>query len=161
MTPLRLLFLSDTHLGFDLPFRVRRRRRGPEFFESYQRVLDAAVARKVDILVHGGDLFYRSRIPRRLVEMAFDPLKKVADAGIPVFIVPGNHERSRIPHSEFSFHPNLHVFTRPRTFRLVIRGVTVAISGFPYDRDRTLCSWGGSTGEMAVSQAAHPAYGKG
>ena len=30
----RILFLADTHLGYDLPFRprIKRRRRGPEFF---------------------------------------------------------------------------------------------------------------------------------
>jgi len=137
MTPIRLIFLSDTHLGYDLPVcpRIQRRRRGPEFFANFRRVLDDAVARKVDGVIHGGDLLYRSKVPRRLVEMVFEPLKTIADRGIPVFIVPGNHERSRIPHSEFSVHPNLHVFTRPRTFRLDAKGRSLAISGFPFVRE--------------------------
>jgi len=35
----RVLFLADTHLGFDMSFRprVERRRRGPEFFANFER----------------------------------------------------------------------------------------------------------------------------
>jgi hypothetical protein len=38
---IRILFLADTHLGFDLPFRprIQRRRRGPEFFANFKRAL--------------------------------------------------------------------------------------------------------------------------
>ena len=137
MSSIRILFLADTHLGFDLPFRprIQLRRRGLDFFRNFKTVLKVAVANKVDCIVHGGDLFYRSRIPKRLVEMVFEPLKKVADSGIPVLIVPGNHERSVIPHSECSMHPNIHVFTRPRTFTLSMRGFCLAISGFPFTRN--------------------------
>ena len=128
--------MADTHLGYDLPFRprIQLRRRGPELFANFRQVLDDAVARKVDCIIHGGDLFYRSKVPQRLVEMVFKPLKKIAETGIPVFIVPGNHERARIPHSEFSIHPNIHVFTRPRTFCLKAKGRTLALSGFPFVR---------------------------
>lgn len=52
-------------------------------FAAFRRALDEAVARKADCLIHGGDLFYRSRVPQRLVETVFEPLKKVADRGIP------------------------------------------------------------------------------
>jgi DNA repair exonuclease SbcCD nuclease subunit len=137
MTAIRILFLSDTHLGFDLPFRprIQRRRRGPEFFSNFQQALEDAISIKVDAIIHGGDLFYRSRVPQRLVEMVFEPLKKVAEKGIPIFIVPGNHERSFIPHSEFSFHPNLHIFTHPKTFQLQIGDHHLTISGFPSIRD--------------------------
>jgi hypothetical protein len=48
--------------------------------------------------------------------------------------VPGNHERSRIPHERFAEHPNIHIFRDPTTFRLLIRGTRVALSGFPYHR---------------------------
>ncbi len=134
MPKIRILFLADTHLGFDLPFRprIQVRRRGPDFFQNFETVLNMAVAKKVDCIVHGGDLFYRSRVPKRLVEMVFEPLLKVADTGIPILIVPGNHERSVIPHSEFSIHPNIHVFTYPRTFFLSTHGCSLALSGFPF-----------------------------
>ena len=84
---IRVLFLSDTHLGFDLPARprVKRRRRGHDFLANYHRALEPALAGDVDLLVHGGDVFHRPRVPPSLVYQAFEPLVRVADAGVPVF----------------------------------------------------------------------------
>ena len=128
----RVLFLSDTHLGLDLPRRPRvvRRRRGPELFAAYERALAPAARREVDLVVHGGDILYRSRVPPGLVERAFAPLKAIADRGVPVCVVPGNHERSRIPHPLLATHPGIHVFDRPRTVSLAVGGLTLALAGF-------------------------------
>jgi DNA repair exonuclease SbcCD nuclease subunit len=132
----RVLFLADTHLGFDLAFRPRieRRRRGPEFFANFQRALQPALDGRVDCVVHGGDLLFRSKVPARLAGMAFEPLKQVADRGIPVYLVPGNHERSDIPHRRLGQHPHIHIFDRPRTFRLQKDNLTLALAGFPFIR---------------------------
>jgi DNA repair exonuclease SbcCD nuclease subunit len=134
---LRVLLLADTHLGFDLPLtpRVHRRRRGPDFLANYERALAPALFEEVDLVVHGGDVFHRARPHHTLVAMAFEPLRRVAERGIPVFVVPGNHERSRIPHARFASHPLIHIFDRPRTFRIGIRGHKVALLGFPYERN--------------------------
>jgi DNA repair exonuclease SbcCD nuclease subunit len=132
-----VLLLADTHLGFDLPFhpRVERRRRGPDFFANTERALAPALEGKADLVVHGGDLFYRSRVPEALIAMALAPLIRVADCGVPVYLVPGNHERSRIPLHLWARHPNLHIFDRPRTFTCRLPQATVALAGFPYTRE--------------------------
>ncbi len=133
---MRLLFVSDTHLGFDLPSRprVERRRRGHDFFRNFELALAPALDGEVDAVLHGGDLLYRSRVPAWLAEAALAPLKRVASQGVPVLLVPGNHERSRLPYPLLGLHERLHVFDRPRTFVLEARGVRVAFSGFPYAR---------------------------
>lgn len=134
---IRILFLADTHLGFDLPFkpRIQRRRRGPDFFKMFELALEPAHRGEVDLVVHGGDILYRSKVPPQLVQMAFEPLQKVADKGIPVVVVPGNHERSAIPFRLWASHPNIHIFVRPKTFYLKINGSTLALAGFPYVRE--------------------------
>ncbi len=134
MGVIRLLFLADSHLGFDLPSRPRvsRRRRGHDFWENYRRVLGTALEGNADAVIHGGDLFYRSRVSGHLVDAAFDPLKKIADLGIPVYVVPGNHERSRIPCALLALHPKIHIFDRPRTFVVDKNGLRLALAGFPY-----------------------------
>jgi len=131
----RVLLLADTHLGFDLPVRPRivRRRRGHDFFDNFERALQPALRGAADLVVHGGDLLYRSRVPASLVQRAMRPLMRVADRGVPVFVVPGNHERSHIPYPLLARHRNVHVFDRPRTFVVSCRGVRVAMVGFPYD----------------------------
>lgn len=134
--PVRVLLLADTHLGFDLPTkpRVVRRRRGHDFQASYEAALAPALRGEVDIVVHGGDVFHRPRVPPSLAFQAFEPLCRVAEVGVPVFLVPGNHERSRLPHLRFASHPLIRVFDRPRTFRVEVRGTNVALAGFPYQR---------------------------
>jgi exonuclease SbcD len=133
---IRVLLLADTHLGFDLPFRPRieRRRRGPDFFANFDRALQPALAGEVDLVVHGGDLFYRSRVPAALVDMALAPLVRVADAGTPVYLVPGNHERATIPLHLWTAHPNLHIFDQPRTFLQPGPKGPIALAGFPFAR---------------------------
>jgi DNA repair exonuclease SbcCD nuclease subunit len=133
----RILFLSDTHLGVDLPARprVERPRRGEDFFRAYAQALAPALAGDVDAVVHGGDLLYRSRVPASLAEAALAPLRAVAARGTPVLLVPGNHERSEVPYPLLSLHEHLHVFHAPRTVHLEARGLRVAFSGFPYARD--------------------------
>jgi DNA repair exonuclease SbcCD nuclease subunit len=133
---LRILLLADTHLGLDLPThpRVDRRRRGDDFFDNFRRALEPALAGEVDLVVHGGDLLFRSQVRPWLVQLAFQPLFKVADR-VPVFLVPGNHERSAIPWPILGAHPRIHVFDRPRTYRAEVRGCTVALAGFPFVAD--------------------------
>jgi len=134
---IRILFLADTHLGLDLPIRPRidRPRRGTDFLENYRRALAPAFEGKVDAVIHGGDLLFRSKVRQELVFLALGPLRELADRGLTVLLVPGNHERSAIPFPLLAAHPNIHLFSRPRTFHLEAEGICLAIAGFPNVRD--------------------------
>ncbi|MGD9302415.1 MAG: hypothetical protein PVI13_12635 [Desulfobacterales bacterium] len=59
MGVIRILFLADTHLGYDFPFRPRieRRRRGPDFFANYERALQPAMERMSSIFLRSRRLF--------------------------------------------------------------------------------------------------------
>ncbi|MEZ4456487.1 MAG: metallophosphoesterase [Gemmatimonadales bacterium] len=142
--PIRILFLADTHLGFDLPIRprVERRRRGHDFLANYAAALAPALAGEVDLVIHGGDVFDRPGVIGTLAWQAFEPLLRIAEAGTPVVIVPGNHERSRLPHLRLAAHRHVHVFDRPRTFGLTVRGRRVALAGFPYQRRNVRTEFG-------------------
>jgi DNA repair exonuclease SbcCD nuclease subunit len=133
---IRILLLGDSHLGFDLPVRPRvgRRRRGYDFLANYAAALAPAFAGEVDLVVHAGDVFDRPAVDASVAYRAYEPLRRVADLGLPVFVVPGNHERSRLPHAPLLAHRGVHVFDRPRSFAATVRGTTVALSGFPYER---------------------------
>ncbi len=133
---IRIVLLTDTHLGYDFPVRprVERRRRGPDFFDKFQRVLDHATRTKPDMLIHGGDFFFRARVPPKIVDMSYEMLYKFAQSGIPTLIVPGNHERSRLPPSIWLGHPNILVFDRPKTYRIETKNGSVAVAGFPFVR---------------------------
>ncbi len=130
---IRILFLADTHLGFDAPLRpkVQRRRRGDDFDANYRKALQPAFDRQVDMVVHGGDMFFRSRVHPAIVEAAFEPLLQIADQGISVFIVPGNHERSNIPRSLLHNHAKILIFEQPCTHLVNLNGCRIALAGFP------------------------------
>jgi len=130
---IQILFCADTHLGFDMPVRprVERRRRGPDFFANYQKILETAIERQVNLVIHGGDFFFRSKVPDSIVARAYDTLFKFADHRIPIVIVPGNHERSQMPISLFLGHPGIHILTKPQTIEFIIGPNAVAVTGFP------------------------------
>jgi DNA repair exonuclease SbcCD nuclease subunit len=132
----RVLLVADSHLGFDLPVRprVERRRRGHDFLANYARALEPALAGEVDVVIHAGDVFDRSSVVTSLAYQAFEPLRRIADRGIPVVVVPGNHERSRLPHLRFAQHRDVHIFATPRTIVIESHGMRIALSGFPYER---------------------------
>jgi DNA repair exonuclease SbcCD nuclease subunit len=133
MAEVRIVFFADTHLGFDFPVkpRVERRRRGPDFFDNFYRVLDYARQTRPDFLLHGGDVFFRARVPQRVVDKVYSALFDFAGEGIPILIVPGNHERSILPASLFLGHPNIHIFDHPKTFTFDVNESRLAFSGFP------------------------------
>lgn len=133
---MRVLFVSDTHLGIDMPARPRvtRPRRGEDFFRNFERALDVARRGAVDVVVHGGDLLYRSRVPISVADAALAPLKRLAASGVPVLLVPGNHERGRMPYPLLAIDDGLHLFDRPQSVVIEAGGVRAAFIGFPYTR---------------------------
>jgi DNA repair protein SbcD/Mre11 len=125
----RVLLLADTHLG------ITPRRRGDDFVRNYLAALEPALRNEVDVVVHAGDVFDHPRIKPAMAYRALQPLLRIAESGIPVFIVPGNHERSQLQHPRFAAHARIHVFDRPRTFVVDIHGHRIALAGFPFERN--------------------------
>ncbi len=130
---IKIIFLADTHLGFDFPLRPKKkkRRRGSDFFNNFDKIIDYAQQNKADLLIHGGDLFYRTLVPLPIVDMVYERIFKFAQTGIPIVIVPGNHESSRLPTSLFLQHPNIHYFTKAQIFKFNLKGIDFDIAGFP------------------------------
>jgi DNA repair exonuclease SbcCD nuclease subunit len=134
LNEINIVFLSDTHLGFDYPLRpkVKRRRRGNDFFRNFELVLAYAQQIKSDLVIHAGDLFYRSRVPESIIDRVYMMLANFVNHDIPIYIVPGNHERSHLPTSVFLNHPLINVFSHPRIYQKTINGIQIAIAGFPF-----------------------------
>ena len=137
---IKIVFLSDTHLGFDYPLRPKKekRRRGIDFFNNFDTVLKYAKEEQVDLVIHGGDLFFRTLIPNPIIDMVYERIFNFAEMGIPMVIVPGNHESSKLPVSLFMQHPNIYYYDKPQSFQFNLKGIDFDIAGFPCVRKDVL-----------------------
>lgn len=104
---MKLVHLSDTHLGYrgqgieclvDDPWRpgVAIRQREADIMLGLMRAVDRIVEQPLpDVVVHSGNLFDSPRPSAHLLDFAMTQVRRLADAGIPVVIVEGNHETPR------------------------------------------------------------------
>jgi exonuclease SbcD len=129
-----ILFFADSHLGFDYPIKpkIKKRRRGDDFFRNFHMILQKAIELKVDLVIHGGDVFFRSKVHQKIVDKTYDAIFNLAESGIPIVIVPGNHDRSKLPSSLFLQHSNIHIFHDADVFHFHFKGTQFNICGFPF-----------------------------
>ena len=153
---LRILHIADSHIGADLPVRGdgKYRRRGSDFVDSFRRVLARAHELHADIVIHAGDLFDRSHPSDGAIAAATEPLWQLAQAGIPVVIVPGNHERSALPAALLLSHTNIHVLRTPHTVVIKRQGLRVAIAGFPCLRHTAAADFAATLEQTAWRQVS-------
>ena len=110
----RITFIhaADLHLG--APFRGLRalsetwaNRLLTAIPEAYDRVVDAALARKVDFVVIAGDIFDSARASYGDYLHFFEGLRRLDKAGIPVYLCTGNHDPfTSWSRDFFAFPPN-------------------------------------------------------
>ncbi len=97
---LKFLHLGDIHLGNNQYQNDDRMR---DFFYAMHAVIRRyAIDERVDFVVVAGDLFDRRNIEPRVLTQATLIFKELKDAGIPVYAIEGNHDRSG-PHDGVSW----------------------------------------------------------
>ena len=89
----RLLHMADVHLGArhdDLGDAAAKQRERQ--FAAFSRAIDAAMERRVDVVLICGDLFDSNAQPRRSVERAAGELARLAERHIRAVLIPGTHD---------------------------------------------------------------------
>jgi DNA repair exonuclease SbcCD nuclease subunit len=136
---LKFVHTADTHLGFEIiktatPDEDGRRRRGEWIFDNFLAVVNHALSIQADLFIHSGDLFNKYYIPRERLDDLVRPFADLSKAGIPVLLIPGNHERSEFPFDLFHGVKGVVVFDRPKSLCFELDGFKVGIAGFPFIR---------------------------
>ena len=129
---MRFLQLSDTHLGVRrfVPGAPAGWSRADDHLAAMRAALDLALAQGVDLVLHTGDLFDRSRPPARVIAQAASLLVETARR-VPVVVLAGNHDRRGLrPHLPL-LCPGLHVVDQGE--RLVLAGIALAVVPFLAD----------------------------
>jgi len=93
---IRLLHFADIHIGMEnyggLDPQTGVNRRVLDFLDRFDELIDYGLARDVDLVIFAGDA-YRRRRPSPTYQRAFAKrVKRLADAGVPVVLLVGNHD---------------------------------------------------------------------
>ena len=138
---MRIVHLSDTHLGFRQLHRVDaagRNVREQDVAAAFAQAIDRAIALAPDAVIHAGDLFDSHHPSAAALSVALDGLARLRSAGIPIILIAGNHETPRAASAEHifavleRFGDGVHALHgAPRTVRVG----ALAIHGIPYDND--------------------------
>jgi exonuclease SbcD len=88
--PLRVLHTGDVHLGSDGYGNAERRAAyQARYRRAFQRIVDLALADRVDLVLIAGDLFDHNRVADETVAFVRAELDRLRQ---PVVILPGNHD---------------------------------------------------------------------
>lgn len=92
---LKFIHMSDSHLGFsdldavnDEGVNVRE----SDFYDAFTQSVDIIIQEKPDFVLHTGDLFHRASPSNRSLIFAAKELQRITNAGIPFYMIAGNHD---------------------------------------------------------------------
>ncbi len=96
MNKIRLLHFADLHVGMENYGRLDPATgvngRVLDFLRRFDELIDYGLEREVDLVIFAGDA-YKRRTPNPTYQRAFARrVKRLADAGVPVVLLVGNHD---------------------------------------------------------------------
>ncbi|MHA1346903.1 MAG: metallophosphoesterase family protein [Candidatus Heimdallarchaeaceae archaeon] len=111
---MRILALSDTHFGYMYGNTASARQQSIEnMFMAFERTLEIAHSKDVELVLHGGDMFNRSKPPKNIVSKAYKIIEKFVKTGMKFVAIPGNHDKSKLPETLMShFNKDLYLVNR-------------------------------------------------
>ena len=143
--PIRILHFADTHVGMERYGRVDAatgvNSRVMDYLRRLSDLAAYAIEKKVDLVIFAGDA-YKTRNPNSTYRREFAwRVKQMADHGIPVVMVPGNHDLPAAPNRASTIEifdtlrvPNIHVLDHASGVALIEtrRGAPIQIAPVPY-----------------------------
>jgi len=142
---LRLVHISDTHLGFGAYSKLDPtegiNQREADLYRAFEQAIDKAIQLKPDFVVHSGDLFDTVRPQNRAIDFALRQLIRLSDSGTETVLISGNHSTPRLREtgnifSIFEHLKGVHPFHTPGVGRVVIGDV--AVHAIPHSSNPTL-----------------------
>lgn len=92
---MKIVHLADSHLGFSSYSKLDehgRNRIEEMVYYGFDRVIEKIIELRPDAVVHAGDVFHHVRPKIRPLVVFQKGLLRLAEAGIPVMIISGNHD---------------------------------------------------------------------
>ena len=86
---MKFVHVTDTHLGKS---EAKLEEREKDFYSAFKQVIDFAIEKKVDFVIHTGDIFDKARPAVRTLVFAVEQLLRLKDAKIPCYTIAGSHD---------------------------------------------------------------------
>lgn len=104
---MKIVHIADTHLGLSGFDRIDPESgmnlREKLFYDNFLESVEAIIRQKPDAVVHAGDLFDRVRPKTNAYITVLSALDMLADAGIPVVMIAGNHSMPKTRYTPSPF----------------------------------------------------------
>lgn len=127
---MRILATADSHFGYIFGRTTQTKNIiTKHMFDSFEYIIESARKEKVDLILHGGDFFNRSKPKKKVVSKAFNLVAKLSDNAINFVAIPGNHDRSSLPETLLNyFRKNVYLLNKYSIAEID----DLTIIGFPY-----------------------------
>jgi len=149
--PINLLHLADIHIGIEnygrLDSKSGLNSRVVDFLRRLSQAIDLALEREVDVCILAGDA-YKNQRPNPTFQREFARrIKRLADEGVPVILLVGNHDMASADRAASSLDifgvlgvPGVIVADREEVHQLICRrGQPLQVAAVPYpQRSRLL-----------------------
>lgn len=119
----KLAHLSDLHLDYSSGKMVNAEGvniREQDGYDAFNGIVDDIIAHEVDAAMIAGDIFHSPKPTIRSIVQAQQGLKKLADAGIKVYSIAGNHDasdiRSDVAASKVLDRPEIGIFSHAEPY---------------------------------------------
>jgi len=147
----KILHFADLHLGVEnyghVDASTGLSSRLLDVLESLDRLVDYAIGQRVDLVLFCGDA-YRTREPSQTHQREFARrIGRLSDAGIPVFLLTGNHDLPNAAGRATSTEifstlavKNVWVSSRPEVYRIATRSGPLQVASLPWLRRGAILS---------------------
>jgi exonuclease SbcD len=142
---LRIVHLSDTHLGFSAYSKVDAvegvNQRETDVYSAFQQAIDKTIELRPDAVIHSGDLFDTVRPQNRAIDFAMRQLIRLSNAGIETVLISGNHSTPRLRETGnifriFEHLDHLHPVHEPGAHKISIGDL--AVTAIPHSSNPSL-----------------------
>jgi DNA repair protein SbcD/Mre11 len=159
---MKIIHFADLHLGVEVYGKpdptTSLDTRLLDFLAAFDKLVDYAICQKVDLVLFCGDAF-KSRDPSQTQQREFARrIRKLADAGIPVFLLIGNHDlpasSGRATSTEIYDTlriPKVIVAAQPKIFNVETASGPIQIAALPWPRKSSLEAKGQGDGQTLTS----------
>jgi exonuclease SbcD len=152
--PINLLHLADIHIGIEnygrLDGKSGLNSRVVDFLRRLSQVIDLALEREVDVCIFAGDA-YKNQRPNPTFQREFcRRIKRLADAGVPIILLVGNHDMATADRAASSLDifgvfdlPGVIVADREEVYQITCRrGQPLQVATMPYPQRSRLLAQG-------------------